>query len=373
MGKKSKKNAANPNASVSNASGGVGGGGIQGETGLVATSGSKKLKCVRCFCNLKDLAKAHQCPGCSLLYCWRCEKKAFLECPNGKLCLSPMRRCNACIEGNTSASALIEAGLEFYAEEVQSLKESTKPLRAEIDARVVKAVEQNERLSLSALPFLCCGGNDCDYWECYQCAKDPWKGKISSCTKCKTNRCTHCLNRELDEYQAGGLSNGVFEDFVERKIGLIDYAEFLRRSIPNTMVHCSSCEEALCFNCMSEIEMASAALAGLYADGINGESKKPAMCSHCYWASKSCTNPNCPNEAGVPTKRCGGCHLDRYCSVECQAAAYPEHMERCQKIQVKRESAGLNQMGHACDIGDVDYVIKKKEDAFLQYLAQKYM
>ena len=36
------------------------------------------------------------------------------------------------------------------------------------------------------------------------------------------------------------------------------------------------------------------------------------------------------------TKRCGGCHLDRYCSVECQTAMYPDHVGRCKRIQNKR-------------------------------------
>jgi hypothetical protein len=60
------------------------------------------------------------------------------------------------------------------------------------------------------------------------------------------------------------------------------------------------------------------------------------QCSRCYWSAKPCTNPTCPNEVGVPTKRCGGCHIDRYCSVDCQLAAYPAHVNRCHKIQEKR-------------------------------------
>ena len=64
------------------------------------------------------------------------------------------------------------------------------------------------------------------------------------------------------------------------------------------------------------------------------------QCSECYWKTKPCTNPTCPKEAGVPTKRCGGCHLDRYCSVACQAAAYPNHMAKCKKIQAKRLDSG---------------------------------
>lgn len=60
------------------------------------------------------------------------------------------------------------------------------------------------------------------------------------------------------------------------------------------------------------------------------------VCAFCHWSSKPCTNPSCPNEIGVPTKRCGGCRIDRYCSVECQAEAHPHHEARCKKIQEKR-------------------------------------
>ena len=124
MGKKSKKNAAKPKGSASSASGEVGGGGIQGETSLaaIATSGSnkKKLKCVRCFGNIKDTTKAHACPGCSLLCCWRCEKKCFFGCPNDASCATPMRRCWNCIESKTLQSSLNKAGHHFRAEQLSA-------------------------------------------------------------------------------------------------------------------------------------------------------------------------------------------------------------------------------------------------------------
>eukprot|EP00562_Extubocellulus_spinifer_P007670 CAMPEP_0178502746 /NCGR_PEP_ID=MMETSP0696-20121128/17669_1 /TAXON_ID=265572 /ORGANISM="Extubocellulus spinifer, Strain CCMP396" /LENGTH=262 /DNA_ID=CAMNT_0020131825 /DNA_START=118 /DNA_END=906 /DNA_ORIENTATION=- len=55
-------------------------------------------------------------------------------------------------------------------------------------------------------------------------------------------------------------------------------------------------------------------------------------CMPCYWSSKPCTNPDCPNEAGVPTKRCGGCRRSRYCSKECQIAMWPEHKKTCMGV-----------------------------------------
>ena len=55
-------------------------------------------------------------------------------------------------------------------------------------------------------------------------------------------------------------------------------------------------------------------------------------CMPCYWSSKPCTNPDCPNDVGVPTKRCGGCRRSRYCSKECQIAMWPEHKETCMGV-----------------------------------------
>ena len=50
-----------------------------------------------------------------------------------------------------------------------------------------------------------------------------------------------------------------------------------------------------------------------------------------YLSVKICTNYTCPNEVGkVKTFRCGDCRKSRYCSVECQAAAYPDHKQICQ-------------------------------------------
>ena len=49
-----------------------------------------------------------------------------------------------------------------------------------------------------------------------------------------------------------------------------------------------------------------------------------------YLSTKICTSYTCPNEEGkVKTFRCGDCRNSRYCSVECQAAAYPDHKDIC--------------------------------------------
>jgi len=106
---------------------------------------------------------------------------------------------------------------------------------------------------------------------------------------------------------------------------------------------CKHCNLYVCYQCLDDRSariVAEAQLAVVFADSTKLDEMSPFICTPCYWSSKPCTNPNCPNELGIPTKRCGGCHLDRYCSVECQAAMYPEHVDRCQRIQARRAAAG---------------------------------
>ena len=98
---------------------------------------------------------------------------------------------------------------------------------------------------------------------------------------------------------------------------------------------CVTCPTHTCVSCMDDRSLISMVVS-LVRSFYLGETTSQFECSHCYWSTKPCTNPTCPNEVGVPTKRCGGCHLDRYCSVECQLAAYPAHVNRCSRIQEKR-------------------------------------
>lgn len=112
MGKKSKAKQGAAAAKARAKGAGLAAASVAAVTGAAngGAVGIKKLKCVRCLALLKDLTKAHACPGCSLLYCWRCEKKAFGECPNGEACAHPIRRCFNCATGVTVVSALEEAG-----------------------------------------------------------------------------------------------------------------------------------------------------------------------------------------------------------------------------------------------------------------------
>ena len=113
MGKKSKKQQTGGTKAIagakSSASGGaVLGGGFGGV--LTRTCGSKKQRCVECCALLKDLAKAHACPGCSALHCWRCEKKNFDSCQNGDSCVRPIAKCAKCMTGLTMERELVAAG-----------------------------------------------------------------------------------------------------------------------------------------------------------------------------------------------------------------------------------------------------------------------
>lgn len=352
MGKKSKKNAAK-------APGGVGGGSIRSETGMAsaATSGSKRLKCVRCLCNIKDTAKAHACPGCAQLYCWRCEKKTFKECPNGESCLDPVAICRDCVSGKTSVIALRHFGLD------RGLVPADVSKAMAFD-NLSEAVHLDGQLTRHALPFLLCGDESCSTMECFRCALDSKSGQLQCCAKCKSIRCYLCSRKESASFEAG--LEGMLEKMVDRQASLLDYANYIRRTLPKGTMRCFSCGETQCFSCMDGNEIESAALASLYSDRNSGTTSMPPKCSSCHWASKPCTNPNCPKELGVPTKRCGGCRLDRYCSVECQAEAYPDHVAKCEKVQEKRAKAG--KMHGMRGKGSV----ATKEEAYLQYLAQKY-
>eukprot|EP00562_Extubocellulus_spinifer_P001153 CAMPEP_0178476850 /NCGR_PEP_ID=MMETSP0696-20121128/3835_1 /TAXON_ID=265572 /ORGANISM="Extubocellulus spinifer, Strain CCMP396" /LENGTH=245 /DNA_ID=CAMNT_0020104157 /DNA_START=222 /DNA_END=959 /DNA_ORIENTATION=+ len=135
-----------------------------------------------------------------------------------------------------------------------------------------------------ALAFVACQAKGCDCCRCQLCV-DESEAKARrtdgvphylTCDSCHTTKCYHC----------GGA-----EDYFFR-----------------------------CFKCYTSYWLPRLHLG-------NGKA-----CMPCYWSSKPCTNPDCPNEAGVPTKRCGGCRRSRYCSKECQIAMWPEHKKTCMGV-----------------------------------------
>ena len=322
MGKKSKKNgggakaknaAAGSSTMIAAAAGGIG--------GSVQTSGGKKLKCVRCFGNIKDVAKAHQCPGCSDLFCWRCEKKAFKECPNGENCVYPIRRCADC------AHALRYMSVANNCADKKEFFDSLEAL-----------IRSDERLSTESTPFRFCSGPDCHVSECHRCCIAlRISTRLQCCVLCRKTQCRKCghspdadtiiaLRRVLDrKQQCFGFDND-------------DKAEVLQvMRTSELFAKCQRCKQSFCLQCVDERFGRTIASDLLYRTAFGGEFLiREGICSFCYWSTKPCTNPNCPKEVGVPTKRCGGCHVDRYCSVECQVAMYPYHAVRCKKIQEKR-------------------------------------
>ena len=319
------------------------------EAGVLAIGwnvGSKKMKCVRCCSALKDLAKAHQCPGCAQLYCWRCEKKAFRECLNGKNCINPLRRCMDCTGGRTMAKLSGKAFL-FDASGILTIDRSDYQ-------GMVELIAKDERLSDAAIHFKYCSSPKCLWdkavadeqgrrWrnpsECYPCysATDTLRSSyFRKCSKCIHMRCTMCYEDENERVLA------FVRDFRDRN-QTDDYSATslfadLRSKFSRAMIRCNVCGKDICISCNStDLKREGLMLFDFQNNGFH--TTCPPCTEKKYWSTKPCTNPNCPNEVGVPTKRCGGCHIDRYCSVECQGMAYPAHRARCRKIQAKRLNA----------------------------------
>lgn len=352
MGKKSKKN---PGGAKAKAKAGAsstvrdsddagattdckGGGGGNLTSG--GGSSRKKQRCVLCCALLKDLSKAHACPGCSLLYCWRCERKAFSACPNADNCARYLERCKYCRVGETMVRELVAAGvsaLDIYSNYIWDPNHRT--IYQDI-------VQQRMDLTDDSWPYAMCGGNGCfssasnedlhEMIECFHCASAS-ANKLLSCFRCKKFRCRACasLSNEIcneaydvlmSKSDQGGLSQSAIAAFGDCFFGHMDM-----------LALCQGCSQYICFDCVDSSEIERSAKE-IWA--FNLEESVFFRCRTCYWSAKTCTNPNCPNEVGVPTKRCGGCCIDRYCSIECQALMYPDHVERCQNIKEKRLAAG---------------------------------
>lgn len=62
-------------------------------------------------------------------------------------------------------------------------------------------------------------------------------------------------------------------------------------------------------------------------------------------ATLPCACPGCcrvrrPGESTLPSKRCSGCLVSRYCSAECQREAWKDHKPGCRLIAAERDSSG---------------------------------
>ena len=298
----------------------------------------KAQKCVRCFGTVKA-DKGISCPGCSQLYCWRCEKKAFDACPNGEQCVHPIRRCSDCCRGNTFLDTMKERE-GFVLPDIQ--KDPIAALTATQSAisrfRDVLRLGHNN-LSYDAMPVAPC--HACTFGECTRCFDDPAHGRIYQCHECNSSLCTDCSAERLRVFGKTDEVCTIFARLINKgpkyeRLSSEDISVLsagLRGTSSGAVVRCHTptCNFTCCVACADDPTVAS------IVKTVTSKSVVPFLCTRCYWSAKPCTNPSCPNEVGVPTKRCGGCHIDRYCSVECQMAAYPAHVNRCNKIQKKRK------------------------------------
>jgi hypothetical protein len=212
-------------------------------------------------------------------------------------------------------------------------------------------IKEDDALSLDANAFLVCE-DCCEARECYYCHQDPIPRRILSCGSCSTSRCRDCSEKKFTNLSM----SPDFQSTAQHIMGEVARGASLSSEVVGELVHlerentvgaisiCSTCKVCCCTTCMDDSAMESAARA-MVSMLVAGSIKPAYQCSRCYWSAKPCTNPSCPNEVGVPTKRCGDCHIDRYCSVECQAAAYPDHIGRCKKIVAKRDAAAAKSGG----------------------------
>ena len=292
---------------------------IGGNVEAAAGKGKQKLKCIRCLANIKDADKARACPGCSDIYCWRCEKKDFGECSRGADCVRPVRRCERCRWGKTLTA-----------------------LRSTDHVKESEARTNSFETRVDALPMRLCHTKGCHVWECCPCADRVGSKKaLRVCCRCFKAQCAVCLTKSKNEecrVIINPMQNMMRNDVPLTTAHFDSFAATLRSDLPDLMAPCDGCGVDFCFKCADHIHLVSV-VKGIEEKLRVGKSKSPVRCPTCYYKAKPCTNPTCPNEVGISTKRCGGCHIDRYCSVECQAAAYPGHVERCKKIQEKRAGA----------------------------------
>lgn len=194
MGKKSKGSKEGAGGG-STGLGGSGGSTAGAARGAAATS-KKAQKCVQCWATVKS-DKGISCPGCSQLYCWRCEKKAFEACPNGSKCFHPLRRCIRCVSGTTLTRVVKDAdGLHLDHHARMPEEEARKH-----HLRFRQLIDLNDSLTLDAIPGIQCFRCG-DTYECAPCADGPETQLIMSCRnrdRCFADICFPCYHRVLGE------------------------------------------------------------------------------------------------------------------------------------------------------------------------------
>jgi len=252
--------------------------------------GEKLPTCTRCF-TLVRTNRAATCPGCTRIFCGQCESQTFSGCFQGEECALPMRRCSDCVSG-----ALIREEIEGSGVRPSSF-DTLAEFRALFEDAVIKKPPE-------ARPVVHCPKDGCVIWLCRPCvdhfeeeAKRTNKSQpFLSCSVCYKRRCRLCVLDSVEEK---------FKGFIGR---------------------CAKCFRCYCSDCTKPSFWHT-------CTGTTG-----VLCSPCYWLEKPCTNPSCPNTAGmVETQRCGDCRTARYCSKECQRAMRSTHKQECIEMKKKRE------------------------------------
>ena len=199
-----------------------------------AGSGKQKLKCIRCLANIKDAGKAHACPGCDDIYCWRCEKKDFGECSRGVDCVRPARRCERCRRGKTLA-------VLRSTDHIKECEARTNGFEARVDA----------------LPMRVCHTKGCHVWECYLCVDrvDSTKA-MKVCSRCFKAQCMVCLKAKSDNEEIGVIKPML--DMVRKDVPLTtadfdSFAATLQSDLPDLMAPCDDCGIDFCFKFASAL------------------------------------------------------------------------------------------------------------------------
>lgn len=199
--------------------------------------------------------------------------------------------------------------------------------------------------------------------ECYRCFTDHnVMHRLQRCSICNEGRCLECHTAASNRSVQACVNDAGFNiavavlSAVDEKRGFTSdeielAASAMQRTATGCFGTCQKCGATRCYPCLDNESMKRTARSVLSASAhalasSRGQNhvfhyQKTLLCTSCYWSTKPCTNPTCPNEVGVPTKRCGGCHINRYCSVECQTIAYPHHAQKCKQIQEERTAAEL--------------------------------
>ena len=200
-------------------------------------------------------------------------------------------------------------------------------------------IEKEDALSAHAHPIKVCGNDGCMRDECFLCFSDAEEKSLLRCAWCDKIRCNNCILSDIRSLSDGFRAfDNMLTSGGSRPVGKAEAEAAVRNSLysrPDVFWRCDICEERCCSDCLPRIDIMS-----LVEKRMNKEAL--IKCERCHFATKPCTNPTCPNEEGVPTKRCGDCRRARYCSKECQIAAYLDHQKQCKKIQEKRAERKIN-------------------------------